>query len=141
MKSRSYVISGIAVGFILPLTVLAKADQSCQSRLSGKSFARTELFFGMAKPNRSQVTQIEFQKFIDRVVTPLFPEGLTLMAAKGQYRNSQGEVVAENAQLLTVLYAMNAESGEKIDQIRTAYKREFQQESVLRADSRSCVSF
>jgi hypothetical protein len=145
MKSKFHLILGVAVGLIVSLMVVAKvdesADQSCQSQLHGQAFMRTELFFGFAKPDRSEVTQVEFEKFVDRVVTPLFPEGLTRVAAKGQYRNSQGKVVAENSQLLTLLYPMNAESSKKIEQIRAAYKQAFQQESVLRVDERSCVSF
>ncbi|BAS54333.1 DUF3574 domain-containing protein [Leptolyngbya boryana CZ1] len=145
MKSRFHLILGVAGGLIVPLLVFAKVDesvdQSCQLQPHGKAFMRTELFFGFAKPDRSEVTQVEFQQFVDRVVTPLFPEGLTRVAAKGQYRNSQGKVVAENSQLLTLLYPMNVESSKKIDQIRAAYKQAFQQESVLRVDERSCVSF
>lgn len=145
MKSKFHLILGMAIGFILPLTILTQEyqviDRDCQRELHGKSLMRSDLFFGSSKPDRSEVSAAEFQQFVDRVVTPLFPDGLTLMTAKGQYRDSQGKLVAERSQLLTLLYPINPESSKKIDQIREAYKQAFRQESVLRVDERSCVSF
>lgn len=141
MKSKFHLVLGVAIGFILPLTFLAQEHELGDRDCREKSFTRTELFFGLSKPDRSEVSSAEFQQFVDRVVTPLFPDGLTITATKGQYRNSQGKLVTERSQLLTLLYPMNAESNQKVNQIREAYKQAFQQESVLRAEGRSCVSF
>src|SRR5262245_54518677 len=38
-------------------------------------FARTELYFGTAKPEGA-VTEAEFREFVDQFVTPRFPDGL-----------------------------------------------------------------
>lgn len=115
----------------------------CQNIPSSNLFVRTELFFGSQKPDGSEVTDAEFQTFLNNEVTPRFPEGLTLLAGRGQFRNLQGIIVKENSKLLILLYPIDKESksSRKIEQIRRAYKTAFQQESVLRTDSRSCVSF
>lgn len=47
-------------------------------------FARTELYFGTARPDGA-VTDEEFQAFIDREVTSRFPRGLTVVKAQGQF--------------------------------------------------------
>jgi hypothetical protein len=48
----------------------------------------------------------------------------------------------EDSVLLILLYSAEDDmSSERIDQIRDSYKQAFQQESVLRVDSRNCVSF
>src|SRR5262245_20026759 len=108
-------------------------------------FVRTELFFGSAKPDGGAVTEAEFKKFLDEVITPRFPDGLTLLTGLGQFRGSSGQIVQERSMLLILLYpSESARSGsEKIEEIRTLYKRQFQQESVLRVDERmpACVSF
>jgi hypothetical protein len=113
----------------------------CESQLHAKSFARTELLFGLSKPNRAVITEGEFQHFIDQKVTPLFPEGLTLLSATGQFKNDHDVVIKEDAKLLLLLYPVNPKSHRNVEQIRQAYKTMFQQESVLRVDDRSCVSF
>jgi hypothetical protein len=58
-------------------------------RRGALAFARTELFFGTAKPGGA-VTEEEFRTFLDEVVTPLFPDGLTVVKADGQFRGADG---------------------------------------------------
>jgi hypothetical protein len=119
------------------------AAQRCHA--GAELFQRTELFFGSARPDGSVVTEAQFQQFLDREITPRFPDGLTLLTGLGQFRGANGVIARERSMLLILLYPQEAagSSSAKIEQIRTAYKRAFQQESVLRADDRlaQCVSF
>jgi len=51
-------------------------------------------------------------------------------------------ITREGSVLLILLYSTeDGRSSVRIDQIRESYKRTFHQESVLRVDSRNCVSF
>jgi uncharacterized protein DUF3574 len=98
-------------------------------------FVRTELFFGTAKPD-GVVTDEEFREFLDRIITPRFPDGLTLLKGDGQFRGEDGVIVKEDSFVLILLYPLEdvRESSRKINDIRERYKDEFQQESVLRVD-------
>jgi Protein of unknown function (DUF3574) len=122
-------------------------QQSCNNLPSSRSFVRTELFFGLSKPDRAQVTEREFQQFINREVTPRFPEGLTLLSGSGQFKTSSNTIVKEPANLLILIYPQDRSApgkfnqNQKVEQIRKAYKLAFKQESVLRSDELSCVSF
>jgi Protein of unknown function (DUF3574) len=107
----------------------------------GKVVARTELYFGLAQPDGSTVSKEAFQGFVDREVTPRFPAGLTLLRGSGQIRNAKGMTVREGTKLLILLYPYDRDSSRKIESIRAEYSKAFQQESVLRVDSSSCVSF
>ena len=62
-------------------------------------FARTELYFGTAMPDGA-VTDEEFRAFIDREVTPRFPDGLTVLEAEGQFRGADGILVKERSFVL-----------------------------------------
>jgi hypothetical protein len=99
-------------------------------------FVRTELFFGSAKPDGAEVTEEEWRQFLDREITPRFPDGLTVLTGAGQFRNAAGVIVRETSRLLILLYPLSSQrnSHEKIEQIREAYQRAFQQQSVLRVD-------
>jgi len=107
----------------------------------GKLVARTELFFGLARPDGSMVSMEDFQRFIDHEVTPRFPVGLTLLGGNGQFRGANGTTVKEGSKLLILLYPYDRENSRKIESIRAAYARAFHQESVLRVDGYSCASF
>jgi hypothetical protein len=121
----------------------AASDVSCPGRAD--PFIRTELFFGSNKPDGTVVTEQEFLSFLSQVITPRFPDGLTLLTGLGQFRNSSGTIIRERSMLLILLYPRETarKSSERIEEIRTAYVQQFQQESVLRADDRlpQCVSF
>lgn len=116
-------------------------QSECGKSLHGEAFARTELFFGLSKPDRSVVTAAQLKTFMDREVTPRFPSGLTLLTGTGQFKDSTGKVIQEESKLLILLYPFDRKSDAAIEQIRQAYIKAFQQESVLRVDGRSCVSF
>ena len=108
----------------------------------GERFARTELFFGTEKPG-PDVTDRQFKAFVDRVVTPRFPDGLTRYDASGQFRDSSGRIVKEQSKVIVLLYPI-ADAGPStvmIEEIRDIYEKAFDQESVLRADSVELVDF
>lgn len=104
-------------------------------RRNALAFVRTELFFGSAKPDGA-VTEEEFKAFLDEVVTPRFPDGLTVMKADGQFRGADGVTIKEDSYVLILLYPVEGQkaSSRSIDAIRAEYMRRHQQESVLRVD-------
>lgn len=140
--------TGLVLNYALALNVSAQqtgidtySKHGFCSQSNGQKFARTELFFGLSKPDKSEVTEKEFQGFVDKVVTPLFPDGLTLLTGTGQFKDSNKKVIKEQSKLLILLYPFNSKSNRHIEQIRKAYIITFQQQSVLRVDDQSCVSF
>jgi hypothetical protein len=103
---------------------------------------RTELYFGTLRPNGSFVTDAEFQLFVDLQVTPRFPDGLTLLTGYGQFKNSAGVINKERSHVLILFYPPQMRDASKlIQEIREIYKAMFQQESVLRTDGNSFISF
>ena len=106
-------------------------------QITTEPFIRTELFFGADKPDGTEVSKEEFQSFLDRKVTPLFPDGLTVLTGKGQFCcDGAGQLVQERSFVLILLYPEETKQGSsrKIEKIRRDYKTEFQQQSVLRVD-------
>ena len=65
-----------------------------------------------------------------------------MLSGVGQFRDASGTTIGEGAKLLILLYPRrDRDADAKIEQIRVDYKRMFQQQSVLRTDDLSCVSF
>jgi hypothetical protein len=114
----------------------------CGGDQFGEPFARTELFFGLSRPNGKPIRDREFNRFVDAEVTPRFPDGLTVLEADGQFKDSTGEIIEEEARVLVLLYPPGEPVlSKEIEAIREEYKDQFEQESVLRVDEASCVSF
>jgi hypothetical protein len=99
-------------------------------------FTRTELFFGSLRSDKPSVSEEDFLRFLNDTITPLFPNGLTLLTGLGQFLNAQGVVQQEQSWLLILLYPVGerGDNNGKVEIIREEYKQAFDQESVLRAD-------
>lgn len=134
-------INNIIIILLLTFSVLFNNQAVyCHNNFTEKNFAekfyRTELYFGMDKPNGGEVSESDWDKFLETEVTPLFPDGLTVLSGYGQFRDSKNNIERENSRVLILLYTkkQRREVHEKIEKIRAAYKKQFEQESVLRVD-------
>jgi hypothetical protein len=131
------------VGFSVPSrAIVAAIARNKFQRTAIELFVRTELYFGTVKPDGTEIRDEEFKRFLDDVITPLFPDGLTILTADGQFRDRRGIVWREKSKVLVLLYPARARKSnhKKIEQIRAAYKKAFRQQSVLRVDERMPVS-
>jgi Protein of unknown function (DUF3574) len=110
--------------------------------VNAKKFLRTELYFGRSKPDGTIVSDVDWSSFLAEIVTPRFPDGFTVLKASGQYRDKSGKIITEPSEVLIFLYERNSRisSRRKIEEIRSAYVKQFSQESVLRMDMLKSVS-
>jgi hypothetical protein len=79
-------------------------------------------------------------------VVPRFPAGFTVLAATGSYRGRDGQIISEPSRILEVWApaepADQAQAAAKaLRDIGASYKQRFQQESVLRSETRGAVCF
>lgn len=98
------------------------------------------LYFGTAKPD-GVVSLEEWATFLSAVVTPRFPQGLTVWQASGQWKAADGAIVREASKVLVLVHPDDDASETAVREIVDVYKAQFQQESVLRLRSTTCASF
>ena len=79
--------------------------------------------------------------FLADIVTPRFPDGLTVLDGQGQWRGESGLVQMERSKLLVILAPPGDAAPRLLDEISDEYKRRFDQESVLRVVYDTCASF
>ena len=102
---------------------------------------KTELFFGLCRPDGSIVSESEWDRFVDEYITPRFREGLTIVDANGQWMMRTGEVVKEKTKIVILLHVDNEAVNASIEYVRDKYKKLFQQESVVRVSTYTGVVF
>lgn len=130
------------------LTVLLLLS-SCTNRSLLHNKIRTEqpawtldrLYFGRSIPDGGQVSEQNWRLFLVDVVTPRFPDGLTVWRAEGQWQDSTGSIIRESTFLLELAHPNEKESGRKLKEVIGAYKQRFRQESVLRITDQVRVEF
>jgi hypothetical protein len=99
------------------------------------------LYFGLSQKDGGKVSDEQWREFLDGCLTPAFPNGLTVVDASGQYRDSAGKVQKEGAKLVIIFHHPGGGVEEKLKSVIAEYKRQFKQESVLRSSAPAAASF
>jgi hypothetical protein len=117
------------------------APPSCPAGLSAATVA--EAFFGRSAGGREVVSDADWARFLDEMVTPAFPDGLTVLDAAGQWRGGEGRVARERTKLLLVALpgGAPAEATTRLAPVIAAYRARFGQESVMVSTREGCVGF
>ena len=145
MTTRRFAVAGMLAALLLGLTTAGATSTAASDSKGavspapspGESYRRTELYFGGNYQDGTPITPADFELFLDKEVTPAFPDGLTWLEAHGQWQGGK-----EDSYVLIILYPFSDRNANReLEEIRTDYKAQFDQESVLRADSVQRVSF
>jgi hypothetical protein len=90
------------------------------------------LYCGRTIPSGGKVSDEAWAQFLAEVVTPRFPDGLTVLSGDGQWREPSGTVTRERCFILELNHADTAAAEQSVLAIIIEYKRRFRQEAVLR---------
>lgn len=115
-------------------------DAATACRPGSVRMTRTELIFGTQRPRLPPVSGRAWRRFVAREIAPRFPDGFTLLDARGEWRGRRGGI-RETSHILIVWHDATSQQQDKFDALRSLYKQRFHQQSVLRIDGSDCVSF
>lgn len=101
---------------------------------------RAELFFGRMIGHRIGVTERQWQRFVDRELTPRFPDGLTIAEGKGQWRAGKA-ILREPSKIVIVVTTDDAKARDHIAAATQAYIKLFKQKSVGVVTQTVCAAF
>ncbi|MBS1805753.1 MAG: DUF3574 domain-containing protein [Acidobacteria bacterium] len=109
-----------------------------------KGWVDTKLYFGLGpaeQPDRG-VSDAEWRAFLDREITPRFPNGLSVADIYGQWQG-KGQAAPERLRSKCVIidYPDTAENRAKVEAIRLAWKQMTGDQSVLRVTGPVDLSF
>ena len=107
-----------------------------------KSQMTAELFFGADIPGGGgEVSEADWTAFLNREVSPRFPDGLTTWDADGRWLAPGGVQTHEKSRVLWLILSGKPGERARLQAVRAAYKAQFKQMSVLLVEHRECVGF
>ena len=116
--------------------------QSSECQAGQKPQQVAELLFGRNIGDRLGVSEAQWARFVDREISPRFPDGLTVLDAKGEWRDSvRKTIVHEPSKVVEIVLAGKPDDVTALNQIAQAYKSRFRQQSVGIVVRAACVSF
>jgi hypothetical protein len=109
-----------------------------------KGWVETRLYFGLGPADHPEqgVSEADWRSFLDKEVTPRFPDGLSVVDVYGQWQG-KNETGPERlrTKVLIIAYPATEENGTKIDAIRSVWKQKTGEQSVMRVTEAADVSF
>jgi hypothetical protein len=129
------------LGLIVPalLAGCALTAETARCPLPAEAAPVIELFFGRGLPDGGEVSEAAWRGFVDEVVTPRFPEGLSVLDTAGQYRAGDA-IQRERSKLLIIVGPDPRDLDARLDAVIAAWKARFRQQAVLRVDSTACIA-
>jgi hypothetical protein len=130
---------GVAVGGRWPTPVQAQGFSVSLDCPSAAPQIRTTLYFGLSRPKGS-VSELEWQIFLRDEVTKRFPEGLTVWQAEGQWLTPAGSIDREQSKVMLLVHSDTAAARQSVQEVIHAYRKAFEQQSVLWESARVCIA-
>ncbi len=119
-----------------------QGDSAHPARTSG--WVETRLYFGIGPADHPEqgISEAEWRGFLDKEVTPRFPDGLSVADIYGQWLG-KGKSTPERlrSKVLIIDYPATQENYDKIEAIRAAWKQLTGDQSVMRVTEPADVSF
>lgn len=137
-RARSSRRTVRALGFAIAAAGLLAGCSTAPPCLvtDGREMVRAELFFG-----RDGVDEAAWTTFVREDLTAAFPDGLTVLAGEGQWRDPRsGALLREPSRIVLVLLPPEGAPA-KLATAAAAYRRKHAQQSVGVSASRVCARF
>lgn len=127
-----------------PAIVTATLQGDAARPAEATHWLKCELYFGIGAFGAPDdgAGEMRWLAFLDREVTPRFPDGLTVLDAYGQWRGHPNEEPSRlRSKMLVILCEDTAANRSSIEAIRKAFKAATHDKSVLLATEHVDVSF
>lgn len=127
---------------VLPaLLLVACSNQNLlQCREGLTQYNKATLYFGTSYPD-GIISDDQWQEFLDEIVTPNLPEGMTVMNTYGQWLRPDSLIVKEPGKVIIHLYPYEENKSDKIQSVIDGFKERFKAQSVIWEEEIVCVSF
>lgn len=144
VTKRHPILRSLVLGaaLVLASATAAAAQQPLSACPAGQESHRTaQLFFGRNAGEKATVSEADFRSFLDRDVTPRFPDGMTVVGGGDQWRGEENHLIREASKMVMVVLPKGRDASGRVEQVRAAYRSRFHQDSVLLITQTACVGF
>jgi uncharacterized protein DUF3574 len=137
---RFFLVYALAASVLAGCNVEWTRKHELYCRMDEQLQLRDTLYFGLSIPGGGTVGDTEWTQFADDAIGHAFPNGFTVVEARGSWRGADGTAVSEPSRVVTIVHPDDGVSDAAIRAIVQRYRSTFRQEAVLREQTSACVS-
>jgi Protein of unknown function (DUF3574) len=145
MLAKQQLIRTVGAAGVLLISLAPTGSaqaQSLECRGAQKPQQVAELLFGRKMGAQGFVGEGAWRRFVAREITTRFPDGLTILEGRGQWRDpGTKRIVREPSSVVLIAMPGHPEDHDRLNEIAEVYKKQFRQQSVGIIVRPACVSF
>ena len=107
---------------------------------NGPKYVKTEMYFGRNMLDGTNVSNDEFHKFLNEIMTPLFPMGLTVYSTNGQMFDGK-QIVKELSFVVIVVHEPTVAYNNNVVKAIDSYKTRFKTTQVMQTQYSTDATF
>ena len=92
---------------------------------------KSEIYFGLRSADGQAVGENAWEEFVAEVIMPRFPEGLTILDARGR---SGGSASLDRVKVLVLVHPNSPDAQTRLGEITTEFKKRFGSARVFHTD-------
>jgi hypothetical protein len=142
-RRRAALVALATIGLGLIETSSPASAQGPPCHAPALPMLRIELMFGRNVGDVLAVTEDAWTGFLASEVVPRFPDGFSVVDAAGPRTDkpTANLFLSEPSKIIIIIAPDRPETEQRIAAVEAAYKRQFQQQSVVVASRSVCASF
>jgi cytochrome c len=140
MRLKTGIIMAAALAILLAVTMLAGCGSESTTPTSDE-WVQTEIYMGLDIPGDGVVSEVEFQRFLEEVVSVEFPLGMTVYDTYGQMMDGDGNIVHQSTKVVALVHKNDDASSISVAQVIEAYRERFGGPQVMHTTTRIDVEF
>jgi hypothetical protein len=131
----------LAAALLLSCSLTGCVTAPTPSCPAGQEWVKTaQLFLGRRTEGAVAVTDADLRRFVDRQITPRFPDGLTVLDGGRQWQGAENTLIREAAKVVLIVLPAKGDAVSRIEAVRGAYKTQFHQDTAMLVTQAACVS-
>ena len=99
-----------------------------------RSWVKSELYFGARVADGKLISPEAWTAFLAEVITPAFPDGLTVIQANGQMRSSDGVIRRQPTWVVVILRPTGPLEDQRIRSVISNFRSRFNDAELMRVD-------
>ncbi len=132
----------LTVSWALPLLLIAvlllPALAGCGNETAQEEkseMVQTAIYLGRNIPGDGEVTEADFQLFLEQVVSVEFPLGMTVFDTYGQMMRDDGSIEKQSTKVILLVHSNDDASLEAVERVISAYRDRFGGPQAMRTTS------
>ena len=123
--------AGMTVGAAESVWAQEKPQEKPAPVAAVTEWIKTEIYFGRDIPGGQEISRGAWEEFLDKVITPRFPKGLTVYDAYGQMQHEDGRIEKQSTWVVVLVHPGDPAIDRAVQEIIEAFRKQFNRPQVM----------